>query len=255
MKSLTISFNSMQKAEFPQFAKDMLQIIEKHNSEELKLQVVYNLLADTMPALAAMKVRQGKHELTVPLQALHADRCKNANLLVSYLNVYLRDSNHIANAKKVEACIRHHLAHINRWGAVKASEHFDMFFASVEASSDVKAALETLGLNTYVENAKAAHTQYRMLNKQRRSELNKSADKLTAQARALVSKNVKDALQIIESASLMHPDIDYRQLKAELNALIAQYKAKLKARSTRKTNKLLNATTAASSTKTVAAAV
>jgi uncharacterized protein YejL (UPF0352 family) len=48
----------MQKAEFPQFAKEMLQIIEKHNSEELKLQVVNNLLADTMPALAAMKVRQ-----------------------------------------------------------------------------------------------------------------------------------------------------------------------------------------------------
>jgi hypothetical protein len=189
------------------------------------------------------------------LKALHAERCKNANLLVSYLNVYLRDSNHLADAQKVENCIRNHLAYINRWGAVKASEHFDMFFATVEADSVLQAALEALSLSGYVQKAKAATQQYRVLNEQRRNDINKEADKFTAVARALVSKNVKAALQIIDSAVLLYPDVDYSALIAELNALIAQYKAKLKARSTRNANKLLNATTAASSTKTVAAAV
>jgi len=255
MRLYNITLNKMQKVEFPQFAKEMLQIIEKHKSEELKLQVVNNLLADTMPALAAMKVRQSKHELTIRIKALHAERCQNANMIVSYLNVYLRDSNRLVDAQKVENCIRNHFAHINRWGAVKASEHFDMFFAKVEADSAIAAALEALSLSGIVHKAKAAHSEYRVLNEQRRNDINKKADKFTAVARALVSKNVKAALQIIDSAVLLYPDVDYSALIAELNALIAQYKAKLKARSTRNANKLLNATTAASSTKTVAAAV
>lgn len=255
MKTNNISFIRMQKAEFPQFAKEMLQIIEKHNPEELKLHVVNNLLAETLPALQAMKVRQSKHELTVPLNAKHTERCANANMLLSLLNVYLRDSDRLAHAKKVENCIRQHLTHISRLSVVKVSENFEMFFATVESDNSIGAAFDALGLSGYVQKAKAAHNEYKVLNEKRRIDMNKKAEKTTAMAKALVSKNARTALQVINSAVLMYPDVDYSVLIAELNALISQFKVKLKARRTRSANKLLKTTTAASSTKTVAAAV
>lgn len=252
IQSFTIT--KMQKAEFPQFAKDMLQIMVKHKVEDMNLQVVNNLLADTMPALEAMKVMESKHELTVPLKAKHTERCKNAQIIVGLLAVYLRDDDRLAHAKKVESCIQLHLARIKRMNVVKVSQNFDLFFAKIDADSGLAEAFEALGLNGYVQKAKAANSEYRALNNKRRIDINKKAEKLTAQAHAKVSKNVKAAQQIINSAVIMYPDVDYNALIAELNALIAQYKVKLKARRTRNANKLLNATTAASSSKTIAAA-
>lgn len=243
MKLLNITTKKMQKAEFSQFAKDMLQIVEKHNTEALKLQVAHKLLADTMPVLRSLRVSYGRHELTVPLKAMHAERCKNANMLFGLLNIYLRDPERLVHAQKLEDCIRHHLANFNRMSLVKASENLELFFASLDADNDKVQALEALGMSSYVLKAKTAHGQYRELNERRRADLNREADKLTLKAKALVSNNTKRALQLIDSAVYFFPEVDYSIIIAELNALIAQYNAKLKARHTRNTNKLSNATT------------
>lgn len=247
MKLLYISTKKMHKMEFPQFAKEMLQILENHNTEALKLQVAHKLLADTMPVLRSMKVRYGRHELTAPMKVLHTERCTNANMLFGLLNMYLRDPERLVHAQKLEDCIRHHLANINRISLVKVSENLELFFASLEADSVKAEALEVLGLNGYVQKARSAHEQYRELNKKRRAELNKEADRLTLKAKALVSNNTKLALQLIDSAVYFFPEVDYSIIIAELNALIAQYNAKLKARHTRNANKLSNATTNATS--------
>lgn len=255
MELLNISIKKMHKAEFPQFAKEMLQIFEKHNTQELKLEVAHNLLADTLPALRLMKVNYGRHELTVPLKAMHTERCKNAYMLFGLLNMYMRDSDRLVHAQKLENCIRQHLANINRMSTVKVSENLDMFFATLQADSSNAASLEALGLTDYVQKARSAHEQYRVLNEKRRSELNKEADRFTIIAKSLVSKNVKIAMQLINSAGYFYPETDYSVFIAELNALIAQYNAKLKARRTRNANKQLNATTAASPSNTLADAV
>ncbi len=250
MELLNISIKKMQKAEFPQFAKDMLHVLEKHNLEELKLQATHKLMADTMPLLRSMKVSYGPHELTIPLKAMHAERCTNANMLFGLLNMYLRDSERLEHAQKLEDCIRHHLANINRLNLVKVSENLELFFAALKADSSKLAAIESLGLSSYVQKIKRAHEQYSELNNRRRAELSKEADKLTLIAKALVTKNTKIALQMIACAKYFYPEVDYSMLIAELNALITQYNTKLKARRTRNANKLSNATTDATSTHT-----
>ena len=216
-------------------AEKVIDKIEEHNPEDLKIQEIFDLLVAQKPAFEKLNVAYGPHPITEQLEPLRKKRFMYAAAIVYKMNmivredVYPNDSEVIQTKLKINSYLLYLSASKNE---EVVAEKVEQFFREIDSDEDFETALSTYGLTADLNNLRNTHSSIKELLKRR-------ADSISARPRIKtpvlvksISKALKDMFKEIESAQLRNPLLNYTALINELNDILDHYRALINIRAT-----------------------
>lgn len=226
-KLIRIPFSGFLKLELPRFTLRVLDIVDSHNPEELKIKEMFDLLEAEKPRIARLKDKYGPHPLTFELNSMREMR----TFYISSLRFHLKKANkEMKSSHKVEVTlVNNELNHFfNNLELSKNEEMFiqkiNLFFDAIEANEELESSFSTLGFTEQLNNLRHVHSSIKSLINTRLRSISKRKGETTAQLRKYVIVATTNLVKQIEIAPFMNPDIDYSSLFNELNQLITEYK-------------------------------
>lgn len=235
MNIKTIPFQRLLKLELPQLAEHVIDKIQEHEPEVMKITEVYDLLVAQQANIQSLKIAYGPHPITEQLIPLRKKRFMYAAKIVYKMNVIVRedtypdDSDVIATRIKINSYLLNLSASKNE---EVIAEKLTQFFRETQENEDFSEAISLFQLVSDIDSLKAVDFQIRRL-------LKKRADDISARPRVKtpvlvnsIHKALKDMFKEIESAQLRNPSIDYSELVNKLNDLLSHYKTLINMRAT-----------------------
>src|SRR5690554_6619710 len=150
MKNLikSIPLTRLRKLELPHFAKQVLDIVSKHDAEELKFKEAFEMLEGLKPLMANLEDRYGAHPLTKKMDARHKERIKYAVLIIDQMKVYIRaDKGDMRSSLEIiEPEVARALEGLQKNGHVQISAKISQFFDRIEQDEQLELAFSELGL-------------------------------------------------------------------------------------------------------------
>ncbi len=153
-------------------AEKVIEKIEEHEPENLKINEIFDLLKAQTPSIQNLKVSYGPHPITEQLLPLRKKRLMYAAAIVYKMNLIVREDIYPNSSNVIETriMINSYLLHL---GASKSeevvAEKIDQFFRLVDTSEDVETALTTYGLNENMDNLRSTQANIKeLLNKRAR---------------------------------------------------------------------------------------
>jgi hypothetical protein len=234
IKIIRIPVKDLKVLEFPDFAADICELIEKHNPVALKIDGVFGLLKAYMPEVEKITVRERSHPMTAVLQTLRLSRDQTLGSILTIMKGHRKISlEPMATAASIALPILDkYLTEINRISSLSKRKRLSLLFDEMDTNSEFATALETLGLKVLVVELKRLSNEIVTLLKSRR-DANVQAERVynyTIIANA--STALTNLFKTIEINSLIETNVDYSPLVNALNEILTEYNAILSARST-----------------------
>ncbi|NLZ95321.1 MAG: hypothetical protein GX921_05790 [Bacteroidales bacterium] len=227
MKLITIPYSGLLKVELPRFAERLIELLEKHNPEELKIEELFDLLVAETPTINKLIDKYGPHPLTKELRDLQKMRALRISEIRFRLKVVVREDK--SGDDKDVNILKNELNHFfQNLELSKNEEMFNQkitqFTASIATNSELSAALESLDFIYYINNLRLVHGSIQNVIYDRMVSISERPQETTKELKQRVLKATKDLIKQIEIAPLINPEIDYAPLYSEINQLLAEYK-------------------------------
>lgn len=222
---IEIPLSKLRKLELPQLAKQVLEIVEKHEYETFKIKEAFDALDKLKPQWVNLEVRYGAHPLTKKITLLRQERNQYASSVISQLKA--KKTANIASLREfveiAEVPIDRFLKEMYQTSDVMINERLDAFFLLLANDEDLQDALETLDLTSYIVLMKVANSN---LNEQwgKRNVSIKSRPK-TKNPPIVLSTNaaLRNLFSQINLAQFQNPGLNLMPMIDELNGLLARF--------------------------------
>ena len=226
-KLIRIPFSGFLKLELPRFTLRVLDIVDSHNPEELKIKEMFDLLEAEKPRIARLKDKYGPHPLTLELSELREMRTFYISAIRFHLRKVIREMK--SSDKDDVNLVSNELNHFfNNLELSKNEEMFiqkiTLFFDAIDDSEELESSFAALGFTEHLNNLRNVHSSIQELINTRLRSISKRKGETTDQLRRHVILATSNLVKQIEIAPFMNPDLDYTSLFNELNQLITEYK-------------------------------
>jgi hypothetical protein len=244
-----------RKFELSEILERVESIVEKHDTETLGINGMFQLLKAEKPELSKLtavkargfperdKVSQLyirrkqllyaiKHQCTIVEKAAIASQTEFAKQVIPIISLHLKD--------------------FEKANLTEKSEKLNVFLNVLDAVAN-KAAIAGLGMTVYVDELKGIQAAISANTTSNKTLVVIRAKSQTQQVKNSVLTALRNLFRAIELASVEHTDKDYSQLIGELNNYLASFNAAVKTRRTRRMN-MTKKETAASTPTSVATA-
>ena len=147
---IQVPFSAFLKIEMPRFAERMIEIVEKHNPEELAIKKMYDLLVAEKPNIEKLTDKFGAHPLTKTIAELREMRSLRISAIRLRLKVVLKE-NKTHDSKQLQTVkseINHFLKNLqSSKNDEMYSQKITQFLALVASNPKLGAALDSLRFN------------------------------------------------------------------------------------------------------------
>lgn len=252
-----IPASAIRILEYPDFATNVIEIVEKHNPETLKISGVIDLLKAEVPEIEKITINERYHPMTKELKTLRANRDKTLGAILSLIQGYKKQQVPALAAAVFIAIpfLDRFLTKINRNSNFIKNKKIDLMLIELAGNEALKAAFQTLGFTVLLDDLKTNYQAIVATQKNRR--LSKSTTQRVECRKIIVKAQIamNNLFRTIEINQLVEKNVDYLPLINELNEMLIEYKTLLTQRRTlvQKAN-LIKKVTVASSTTTTATA-
>ena len=233
MNILKLCFTDLRKLELPAFASTVIDIIDGHDPEALKINEVFEMLTALQPEIDLLTVPYGPHPITEELAPLRQQRQMYASSAVFTMGKVVKKDALIklATVRDAKILVARYLHNMSKNKNEKeTNEKISKFFVDMAANADLPEAFESFGMSEDLNSLKLAHSKISRLLISRLSSKSARTKLKSEELAKIVSEGLRNVFKQIEVAQLKHPEINYRPLMNELNDLIIEYKNLINAR-------------------------
>ena len=224
---ISISYSSFLKVEVPRFALRVIEIVEKHNPEELQINEIFEQLVAEQPTIDKLQDKYAAHPLTEELSELRRMRSVYIGSLRQQLRVAIsEDKSRIdKDVKLVKASLNKFFANLE---LCKNDEMFNQkmtqFFKSIDENEELETAYSTLDFTKHLNNLRNVHSSIQEDLGKRLSSISQRPGETTAELKKRMFTAIKNLFKQIDVAQLKHTELDYAPLYHELNQLLIVYR-------------------------------
>ena len=222
-----LSFSRLLKIEVPKLAKLVIEIVEKHDPEELQILEIYNLLQEQTPLIQKLNAMYGVHPLTVELKPLR----EKLLLQVSAMKLQLKLASKMQTEEIVKAASVFNLSVDAYFSKLRSSKNEQVVLEKIEAflnmmkvNPTVSAAATTLGLQDLIAQMQTTLFDVNSMLLERTALISQRPKEKTSTTIKSVVNAMKYLFKQIEVAQLKHSELDYRPLFHELNDTLDKYR-------------------------------
>ena len=143
----------------PQLAEKVIEQVETHDPELLKIEELYNLLIAQKPQILNLKVAYGAHPITEQLTPLRKKRFMYAAAIVYKMNVIVREDIYPNNSDVIATKILINSFLLNLSGNKNeeiVAEKLTQFFRTMSENPTFLASLELFKLTTDISSLRMA---------------------------------------------------------------------------------------------------
>ena len=215
------------------FARSIIEIIERHNPERLKIKEIFDLLVAQKANINLLMETHGPHPVTQQLKPVRKNYYMHAQAIVYKMKLAVK-----LNAGDLTYPILEAEAIANDYlhGLVQSKSEAVMisrvrgFLEVIDSDDEVKATFASFGLMREIEELRHAHTTLQELLMKRTQSISERPRLNKRETAAPVIKTLKYMFIEIELAQLINKELDYEPLFNELNEIIGEYKNRVKRR-------------------------
>lgn len=256
IKITRVPIGTIRILEYPEFATNVVEIVEKHDPAALKIEGVTNLVKAQLLEVDKITVKVRRHPITTELINLRASRSKTLGAILSLIQGYakvqvpaLKEAADIALPFLIKFMNKIHKS----TNFVK-NKKIDLMLQELDGNTELLTALNTLGFTVLLDELKTNY-QAIIANQITRREMKSVTPRLIAQkVMTNATMAINSLFKTIEINQLAEKNMDYMPLVNELNEMLNEYKIILTQRQTLNLKAGAKKKTVASSTKTTATA-
>ena len=250
--------HKLRNNEFPDVVDYALDIVEKHNPAELKIEGFYNLLKDKRPLLDDFSGIIGISSYKAEIDEERLQRLAVIRAVILHMKGadQAAISSHADARARVMLWVNNHLIDLTTQNLKVVNRKVGDFLREYDEIAELAPAATTLGIHTYVDKLKDLQLSLQTKDAARTTEnaLWRSVDRQNNKKELI--KALGNLFRAIDLAQVEHAALDYTPLINELGEMMVTYQSLVRSRSTRaKTSADLKATTAELSTTTPPAAI
>lgn len=230
-----ISYSKLLKLEIPELTQRVINLVEDHDPEILKIKEIFDLLVAKQPEIEGLKVGYGRHPITRELQLARKKRLMYAASIVYKMGIIVREN---ANdmPREVDAAkiiIDQYLLHLSTAKNEEVvSQKLTQFSREMNENESFATAMSSFGLVSDTDSLKSVHSRVTRLTKERLQLLKKRPKAETAAKVKAIRDALTDFFMQVQVARLKHTDLDYNPLINEINGVIDHYRELVKTRAT-----------------------
>lgn len=238
-KIKSIKLERLYKLELPTLAEKVMELVEKHDPETLKITEANDLLIQQQSHIDILKMEYGAHELTEKVNTLRVQRAAYA----AVISLHTRALNRIGNegeddgVRLARLTVDFYLTNLRRYNEQVTHVKLSEFFRKIEENEALETTFSTLGLTLYLNELRSVHSRIDKLLKNRKASI-AARPKIRV---APIAKSVRTALRNLFShinfAQTQNIDIDYLGLIADINEQISDYTRLISMRATLRAKK------------------
>jgi len=233
-----VPLSRMPVLEYPELVYTFVRIIDQYDADTMFITDSSTELKARMPELMRLKVLNKKHPESVVIQSFYTKRTDilTAMLGQSRKMVKANLAGQAAQVRLVAPFIESYWSNIRTFNQKAINARMNLMLADIDASSDLKAALTSVGFGLHVDELKTIETGLfasKEIRRKSKSEIKKVDSR---QIKSFVGEAVTDVINAIEIARKAHPEVDYNPMIKEINDLFVSYQSDIKAHSTRLKN-------------------
>ena len=230
-----IALTKLLKLELPEFVYKVIGIIEKRDPASLKLEHVLALLQEQYEKTNQLKPPYGRHALSATIDSLHKKRLK-------YVAAISREMHTCRNLEVEEMkdfvnitypLVRDNLHYLRQNNRSVINSMITNFFIQINKDAEVQKAFEKLGFYRYIDVLRKTQDELYDLTMLRDIELSQRPKGATPAIKKEAQYVLRAVFEQINLFQFSFKDIDYSQLIAELNTLIARYNGLINTRASR----------------------
>lgn len=242
------------KLEVPELATRVMEIVEKHDSETLKIKESFNLLAEKQPLINLLEVRYGPHPITEELIPLRRKRILYATAISFQMRALINADvdGTDENVKVAKVAVIRYLANLRSNNEKLINQKVTQFFGAIDDNEELSVALTELNFTPYLDELLSVHTAVRERLATRTTLLsNRKVEVLSI--RQSIFASLRQLFKQINLAKLQYPEVDYTPLVDELNVLLTSFGNLINTRTSlnkKKANNAINSTESGDSMQT-----
>ncbi|HKM45181.1 MAG TPA: hypothetical protein VJY12_06960 [Dysgonamonadaceae bacterium] len=223
---VNIPYTSMLKLEVPQMVEQVIEIVEKHGPQALKINEIYNLLIAEKPQIDKLFVWYRSHPFTKELKELRRKRRLNVRKISFHLSVLIQEdvSGVDKSVNLVKSEIERFILDFNSKNEEVKCRKLTQLFALIEEDEELELALSTLKFTEMLNDLRTTHSRILTMSNNKIASLSQRPKEKTSDLIKSVLTATKNIFKDIELAQLKFPEINYNPLFDELNVLLIKYR-------------------------------
>lgn len=222
-----VPYSKLLKRELPAMAKEIIAVVEKHDSEVLQINEVFELLIAQSANIEKLNVRYGAHPLTMQLKPKRDKLITYVSVLRNQVNVAER-LNAPDTAEAVETmkhAVKTQLGDLHASkNEVSVHEIIEEFLMELNRNPALQNASSTLGLTSLIQDISDIHIVVKGLLTERKASISQRPKEKYTEIAASVIFAIKDLFKQLDVAYLKHTEVDYVPVFDELNATLNMYR-------------------------------
>ena len=222
-----IPYSRLYKLEVPRLAKKVIEIIERHNPEELLIKEVFDLLVAEKPHIDALNPPYGPHPITEQLSPFRRKLLMYASSIRREMSVIVREDELVQSedVKIAKIFIDSYLINLgsNR-NEELICEKVDQFFMEIDKNEELEIILTTLDLSKKLDNLRSANATLQELLRRRLTSTSQRPKEKTDTLVNYVCEALHNMFLQIKVAQLKNKELDYLPLINELNEQLNLYR-------------------------------
>lgn len=232
MQIKSIALSKLLKLEIPQLAKLVLEILEKHDLETLKLEHAFTKFNEFRPDIESLIVGYRPHALNRDINPMREERIFLASSISYHMRGmakgYIRGDKtamwHLKDAADL------YLSDLTKANEEIFNEKIDQFLETVNLNADLGTAIETLELTPQVNELRTIHIKLKSFLGKRNASLSERPKGVLAIASKAIRGGMRDLFSRINVAQMDNDDLNFKPLIDELNVQMTRYASLIKLR-------------------------
>lgn len=229
----TVPYTRLLKQELPSLVRKVINAIEKHDPDRLRINTVYQQLLAQMPNVNLLTNSFGAHHLTPQIKLARKSCYSYAQWIVYNMKCFVNEPANGATMEMLNAaslvndCLHRLVRSKNELVMI---ERVSAFFDAIDKDKALADLFDKLHFTDRIFSLRQAHTSLIDLLMKRTKSIADRSKLKTKEIAAPVIKALKIMFKQIEIAPISNPDLDYMLLFDELNQIIREAKSRVKRR-------------------------
>lgn len=242
-KIKSISLSRLKKLELPDLAENVVGILEKYDSESLKIKESFDLLAEQQPQINLLKLEYGPHLITKKVDGLRATRTTYAALISLQMKVLSKADidNSNESVKIVQSAVNLYLKNLGGNSESVIQQRLSELFRVVDESEELETAFSSLELTKYVNELRNAHSSIKEQLRKRKASIAARPNVNIPPIARSVAAALRNLFNQINLAQARNTELDYTLLISDLNVDLTYYIGMISMRATILENKKVKA--------------
>ena len=225
LELIKIPMSRLLKLELPRFALRLIEIVERHDPEELKIKEIYDLLDGEKSNISKLAVKYGPHPLTLKLSKLRELRSLYVGSIDQHLKIVSKKNVASETVLLVQIEINRFLGNLRESkNDETVSQKITLFLEQVNTNPVLQTALESFQFMEHIDNLTSVHNSIQEAIYDRLDSKSGRPKATTKELVKSVLTATNDMIIQIQIAPKKHPEVDYEPLYNKLNELLVEYR-------------------------------